>query len=113
MPANVTPAYKAAEAAYRRARDPEERLECLREMHRTIPKHKGTEHIRADIKTRIKELTEQLAGPSSEYGRQRQHDPALAPLRFEHIRAPRRAMALTPERSCPNTQARCSGEVEL
>lgn len=63
MPANVTPAYKTAEAAFRRARDPEERLECLREMYRTIPKHKGTEHIRADIKTKIKELTEQLAGP--------------------------------------------------
>jgi len=63
MPANVTPAYKSAEAAFRRARDPEERLECLREMYRTIPKHKGTEHIRADIKTRMKELTEQLAGP--------------------------------------------------
>ena len=63
MPANVTPAYKAAEAAFRKARDPEDRLEGLREMYRTIPKHKGTEHIRADIKTRMKELTEQLAGP--------------------------------------------------
>lgn len=63
MPANVTPDYKAAEAAFRQARDPEERLACLREMHRTIPKHKGTEHIRADIKTRIKELTESLAAP--------------------------------------------------
>ncbi|MCB1924821.1 MAG: phosphomethylpyrimidine synthase ThiC, partial [Gammaproteobacteria bacterium] len=37
--------------------------------------------------------TEQLSGPSSEYGRQRQHDPELAQLRFEHIRAPRRAKA--------------------
>ncbi len=35
--------------------------------------------------------TEQLQGPSSEYGRQRAADPALASLRFEHIRAPRRA----------------------
>jgi len=35
--------------------------------------------------------TEQLNGPSSEYGRARQNDPALAHLRFEHIRAPRRA----------------------
>jgi phosphomethylpyrimidine synthase len=35
--------------------------------------------------------TERLAGPSSEYGRRRQADPALAHLRFEHIRAPRRA----------------------
>ncbi len=61
MPANVTPEYKAAEAAYRAARDPHDRLEALREMLRTIPKHKGTEHLQADIKSRIKELTEELA----------------------------------------------------
>ncbi len=35
--------------------------------------------------------TEQLAGPSSEYGTERQNDPQLAHLRFEHIRAPRKA----------------------
>ncbi len=35
--------------------------------------------------------TEILSGPTSEYGGQRQNDPALAPLRFAHIRAPRRA----------------------
>ncbi|MEZ5541542.1 MAG: phosphomethylpyrimidine synthase ThiC [Pseudomonadota bacterium] len=37
--------------------------------------------------------TEQLPGPSSAYGRQRQQDPALAALRFQHIRPPRRALA--------------------
>lgn len=63
MPANLTPDYKAAEAAFRKARDPEEQLVHLREMLRTIPKHKGTEHLRADIKTRIKDLTERLGGP--------------------------------------------------
>ena len=36
--------------------------------------------------------TELLDGPSSEYGQQRQNDPELAHLRFEHIRAPRRAI---------------------
>ncbi|MEW8523226.1 MAG: phosphomethylpyrimidine synthase ThiC [Candidatus Thiodiazotropha endolucinida] len=35
--------------------------------------------------------SEELDGPSSEYGRVRQNDPALAHLRFEHIHAPRRA----------------------
>ncbi|MBK8638994.1 MAG: phosphomethylpyrimidine synthase ThiC [Chromatiaceae bacterium] len=35
--------------------------------------------------------TERLAGPSSAFGRQRQQDPGLAHLRFEHIRVPRRA----------------------
>ncbi|MCK5697505.1 MAG: phosphomethylpyrimidine synthase ThiC, partial [Gammaproteobacteria bacterium] len=35
--------------------------------------------------------TEQLTGPSSEYGTKRQTDPELAHLRFEHINAPRKA----------------------
>lgn len=60
MPANLTPEYKAAEEAYRATSDPRERLSCLKEMLRTIPKHKGTEHLRADIKTRIKETTEEV-----------------------------------------------------
>ncbi|MFQ5966605.1 MAG: TGS domain-containing protein [Acidimicrobiia bacterium] len=64
MPANLTPEYKDAELAYRRARDPKDRLEALREMLRTIPKHKGTEHLRADIKTKIKELREDLEAPA-------------------------------------------------
>ncbi|RYU60831.1 phosphomethylpyrimidine synthase ThiC [Methylolobus aquaticus] len=37
--------------------------------------------------------TDALDGPTSEYGRLRQSDPALAHLRFEHLRAPRRAKA--------------------
>jgi hypothetical protein len=60
MPANLSPEYKTAEAAYRRAREPRERLELLREMLRAIPKHKGTEHLQADIKARIKDLTAEL-----------------------------------------------------
>jgi ribosome-interacting GTPase 1 len=63
MPTNVSPEYKKAEQAYRQAREPRERLDCLKELLRTIPKHKGTEHVQADIKTRIKQLTEELAGP--------------------------------------------------
>ena len=35
--------------------------------------------------------TELLDGPTSDFGRRRQHDPALAHLRFEHLRTPRRA----------------------
>ena len=62
MPANLSPEYKTAEAAFRKAREPRERLDCLREMLRTIQKHKGTEHLQADIKARIKDLTEELEG---------------------------------------------------
>jgi ribosome-interacting GTPase 1 len=65
MTANLTPEYKAAESEFRKASGPEDRLRWLREMLRTIPKHKGTEHLRADIKTRVKELTEELAAPGT------------------------------------------------
>ena len=63
MPANLSPEYRAAADAFRKARDPQERLEHLREMLRVIPKHKGTDHLQADLKRRIKELDEELAGP--------------------------------------------------
>lgn len=63
MPANLSPEYKKAEQAFRAASDERERLECLKEMLRTIPKHKGTEHLQADIKSRIKALTDELSGP--------------------------------------------------
>lgn len=63
MPTNVTPEYKKAEEAFRQAREPKDRLACLKEMLRTIPKHKGTEHLQADIKSRIKQLSEDLTGP--------------------------------------------------
>ncbi|MGE5523268.1 MAG: GTPase [Rhodospirillaceae bacterium] len=62
MPANLSPEYKAAEAAFRKARDPMERLEHLREMLRVMPKHKGTDHLQADLKQRIKALSEELEG---------------------------------------------------
>ncbi len=60
MPANLTPVYRKAEEAYRSAREPTEKLEHLKEMLRTIPKHKGTDHLQGDIKKKIKELTEEL-----------------------------------------------------
>ncbi|HET7366037.1 MAG TPA: GTPase [Burkholderiales bacterium] len=75
MPANLSPEYKEAEQAYRRAREPRERLDCLKEMLRTIPKHKGTEHLQADIKSRIRELTDELAAPRK--GGARSHAVAL------------------------------------
>ena len=62
--------------------DPEARIDLL----------KGLPALRENWITE-RDDTEQLDGPSSEYGRQRQDDPKLADLRFEHIRAPRRAKA--------------------
>lgn len=56
MPANLTPDYLAAEARFRAAVTTEDKLAALDEMYATIPKHKGTEKLRADIKRRISKL---------------------------------------------------------
>ncbi|HET6327096.1 MAG TPA: GTPase [Planctomycetaceae bacterium] len=55
MPANLTPQYQKAEEEYRRAQNPEEQIQCLERMLTLIPKHKGTEKLQADLKTRLKE----------------------------------------------------------
>ena len=59
MPANLTPQYKEAEERYRLAETPAEKLLALEEMLAIIPKHKGTEHLQADIKRRISKLKQQ------------------------------------------------------
>ena len=56
MPANLTPQYLDAEKKFRSAKTNEEKLSCLHEMLATMPKHKGTEKLQADIKTRISKL---------------------------------------------------------
>ncbi len=58
MPANLTPEYKKADETFRAASTDAERLLALEEMLRTIPKHKGTESMQADLKRRISKLKE-------------------------------------------------------
>ena len=71
MPANLTPQYQKAETAYRRAQSAAERVACLEEMLQLIPKHKGTEKLQADLKTRLKETrAEQQTESQSPQGRQ-------------------------------------------
>lgn len=61
MPANLTPQYSKAEEEYRRAQTTQERIACLEKMLVLIPKHKGTEKLQADLKTRLKETKEELS----------------------------------------------------
>ncbi len=60
MPANLTPQYLKAEAAYRRASTPEEELECLQAMLREMPKHKGTDRLQAELKQKISKVKKEL-----------------------------------------------------
>jgi small GTP-binding protein len=53
MAANLTPQYLEAEAEYKKAQTPEERLACLKKMYSLVPKHKATEKLQADLKTKL------------------------------------------------------------
>jgi uncharacterized protein len=59
MPANLTPQYYEAEKVYRQARTPAEKIEALETMLAVMPKHKGTDHLKAELRARIAGITEQ------------------------------------------------------
>lgn len=58
MPANLTPDYLAAEERFREAVTLEDKIAALEEMMAVIPKHKGTDHLRGDLKRRLSKLKE-------------------------------------------------------
>jgi len=62
MPANLPPQHVRAEEEYRRATSPDARLEALRELFRLLPKHKGTEKLQSDLKTRISRARDDVEG---------------------------------------------------
>lgn len=71
MPANLTPQYKKAEDAYRRAGSPEEELDCLEVMLREIPKHKGTDKLQAELKQKISRLKKEVEQSRGQKGGKR------------------------------------------
>ncbi len=64
MPANLPPQYFEAEKNFRTAKTPAEKIAALEEMLAIMPKHKGTDHLRAELRSRIAKLTQQ-AGKKS------------------------------------------------
>lgn len=56
MPTNLPPEYFEADKRYRAARSPAEKITCLEELLGTIPKHKGTDKLRADLRRRLSKL---------------------------------------------------------
>jgi len=59
MPANLPPQYFEAEKNFRLAKNPAEKIAALEEMLAIMPKHKGTDHLRAELRRRIAKLTQQ------------------------------------------------------
>ena len=60
MPANLPPQYFEAEKNFRAAKSPPEKIAALEEMLAIMPKHKGTDHLRAELRTRIAKLNQSL-----------------------------------------------------
>lgn len=60
MPANLTPQYLEAEAKFKQAKSVPEKIKALEAMMAIIPKHKGTERLRGQLKSRMAKLKEEL-----------------------------------------------------
>src|SRR5215467_850069 len=60
MAVNLTPQYLEAEAEYKKAQTAEERLACLKKMYQLVPKHKASEKLQADLKTKLSEAKEEV-----------------------------------------------------
>ena len=65
VPTNVPPQYREAEERFRQATSPQLKIAALEEMLSIMPKHKGTDHLKAQLRSRISRLTEGLEQSSS------------------------------------------------
>ena len=65
MPANLPPKYHEAERRYRSAKSTPEKVAALQEMMSQTPKHKGTDHLRADQRARLARLMAELEKPKA------------------------------------------------
>ncbi|OPX17407.1 hypothetical protein BXT86_06655 [candidate division WOR-3 bacterium 4484_100] len=60
MPANLPPQYFEIEKKYREAKEPREKLVYLQQLLAVVPKHKGTEKLQAELKTKMSKLREAI-----------------------------------------------------
>ncbi len=77
MPANLPPEYIEAELRFRAAKSPDEKLAILRELMALVPKHKGTEKLRVELKRKFAKLQEEIQ-------QQKKHKGARGPS-YDHI----------------------------
>ncbi|HUW20227.1 MAG TPA: GTPase [Sedimentisphaerales bacterium] len=68
MPANLTPEYFKAEQWFRSATTNEEKILALERMLAVMPKHKGTDHLKADLRRKLSKLKEAAAQKSKASG---------------------------------------------
>ena len=60
MATNLTPQYHEAELEYKKAETSEDKLACLKKMYQLVPKHKASEKLQADLKTKMSEIKAEI-----------------------------------------------------
>jgi uncharacterized protein len=65
MPTNLPPDYFTLERRFREAETVEEKIELLQEMYSVVPKHKGTDHLRADLRRKLAKLNDEAQSQKS------------------------------------------------
>jgi uncharacterized protein len=70
MPTNLPPDYFEADKRFREAQTPAEKIRCLEEMISKVPKHKGTDKLRADLRRQLSRLKEEAQSRKKTGGHQ-------------------------------------------
>ena len=68
MPTNVPPQYRDAEQRFRDAVTIQAKIAALQEMLQIMPKHKGTDHLKAQLRSRLSRLMSDLETSSGGKG---------------------------------------------
>jgi ribosome-interacting GTPase 1 len=68
MPTNLPPAYYEAEERFKQASSPSEKVDTLEALIATIPKHKGTDKLRADLRKRLSKLKDKATSQKTKKG---------------------------------------------
>ena len=68
MPTNVPPQYRDAEQRFRDAVTIQAKIAALQEMLQIMPKHKGTDHLKAQLRSRLSKLMSDLETSSGGKG---------------------------------------------
>ena len=88
MPANLPPQYYSAKKRYELAKDIDEKIAILTEMQIIMPKHKGTNKLRAEIRSRLAGLRKEAQKPSGKRKRYGYHIPKQGAAQLALIGGP-------------------------
>jgi ribosome-interacting GTPase 1 len=69
MPANLPPEYFEAEKRFREASTPQEKILALEDLIATVPKHKGTDRLRGDLRRKLSQLRKEAIRKAKKGGK--------------------------------------------